>query len=112
MLLGGERNLVEREVNQEDQKGLVEARSVRQMYVPGLEGESVKSGGTETRAEVVFRMVRERRCQSMALGMAGKEVGRVRRKDSIDVRPSIADPSTTSRTIKPRREGGGMVEAR
>ena len=115
MLEGGERNLVERSVNQEDQKGLVEERSVRQVYVSGLSGllgECVRSGGTETRAEVVLRMVRERVCQSMALGMEGKEVGRVSRKDSIDERPSMADPSTTSSTMKPRRDGGGAVEAR
>ena len=33
ILDGGERNLVDREANQEDQKGLVVERSVRQMYV-------------------------------------------------------------------------------
>ncbi len=47
----------------------------------------------------------------MALGMEGKQVGRVRRKLSIDARPSMADPSTTSRTMKPRREGGAVVDA-
>ncbi len=35
ILDGGERNLVDREANQEDQKGLVVERSVRQMYFSG-----------------------------------------------------------------------------
>lgn len=103
--------MVEREVNQEDQNGFVEERSVRQVYVTGLLVESVSRGGTETRADVVLRMVRERRCQFIALGMEGKEVGLVRRKDSIDDRPSMADPSTTSSTMKPRSDEGGAVEA-
>lgn len=115
---GGDRNFVERSVNQADQNGLVEERSVRQKYFVGPleESEEVSwgcmRGGTETRADVVFRMVRERRCQSIALGMEANDAGRVRRKLSIDDRPSMADPSTTSRTIKPRREAGGEVEPR
>ena len=79
MLLGGERNFVERWSNHSAQKGRVADKSVCQTYLLGEESEAVIRGGTETRAERVFRSVRERRCQSIALGMEGKEVGRVRR---------------------------------
>lgn len=85
-MLGGCRNLVERSVNQSGQKGCVAERSVRHVKVfvsvsvllVGLVV-GVRRGGTLMRAEVVLRIVRERRCQSIAEGMEGKDCGRVER---------------------------------
>jgi hypothetical protein len=63
----------------------VAERSVRHLHWDGdevveVEGlSSVRRGGTETRAELVLRMVRERVCHSMPLAREGKEVGRVER---------------------------------
>ena len=80
------RNFLESPTNQFSQKGLVAERSVRHLHWDGDEvvGEeeelsSVRRGGTETRAELVLRMVRERVCHSMPLAREGKEVGRVER---------------------------------
>ena len=74
-----ERNLLERLVNQEGQKGCVVVRSVVQVYCVE-EGEvGLRSGGTLTRAESVLRRVRLRRCHSMAEAREGKVVGRVER---------------------------------
>ena len=66
--------------------------------------EDVKSGGTDTRAEVVSRMVRDRVCHSMPEAMDGNDRGRVERYCSMCCRASIAEPSTMSRTPKPRME--------
>jgi hypothetical protein len=78
------RNFLESPTNQFSQKGLVAERSVRHLHWDGdevvVEGlSSVRRGGTETRAELVLRMVRERVCHSMPLAREGKEVGRVER---------------------------------
>jgi hypothetical protein len=75
---------LESPTNQFSQKGLVAERSVRHLHWDGdeviVEGlSSVRRGGTETRAELVLRMVRERVCHSMPLAREGKEVGRVER---------------------------------
>src|SRR5271168_1047342 len=76
------RNFLESPTNQFSQKGLVAERSVRQIHWDGddvvEEGlSSISRDGTETRAELVLRMVRERVCHSMPLAREGKEVGRV-----------------------------------
>src|SRR5271170_205450 len=78
------RNFLESPTNQFSQKGLVAERSVRQIHWDGddvvEEGlSSISRDGTETRAELVLRMVRERVCHSMPLAREGKEVGRVER---------------------------------
>ena len=81
------RNFLESPTNQFSQKGLVAERSVRQIHWDGddvVEEEeeglsSISRDGTETRAELVLRMVRERVCHSMPLAREGKEVGRVER---------------------------------
>lgn len=78
------RNFLESPMNQFSQKGLVAERSVRQVHWDGddvvEEGLfSIRRDGTETRAELVLRMVRERVCHSMPLAREGKEVGRVER---------------------------------
>ena len=100
-----ERNLDDSPVNQSDQKGFVSWRLVRHSHGPsdGFVG-SMRSGGTDTLAEVVLRIVRERVCHSMPEARDGKDVGRVMRYCSIDCRASMADPSTTSSTPKPRSE--------
>jgi hypothetical protein len=79
------RNFLESPTNQFSQKGLVAERSVRQVHWDGddvVEEEgfsSISRDGTETRAELVLRMVRERVCHSIPLAREGKEVGRVER---------------------------------
>ncbi len=90
---GGERNLVLRFENQEGQKGWVRWRLVRKVYFVGWgggwgvevevvvdcagEGDGVIKAGTETRAEALLRIVRERVCHSIALVIEGNEEGRV-----------------------------------
>ena len=72
-------------MNQSDQKGFVSCRLVRHSHGPsGGSVGSTRSGGTDTRADVVLRMVRERVCHSMPEASEGNEVGRVMRYCSID----------------------------
>ena len=115
-------------MNQFSQKGFVSFRLVRQTHGrAGSEGvsSSYRSEGTETRAEVLFRIVRERvlfyvshcfkvqreekeketYCHSIPAVREGKRVGRVARYFSMPWRASIADPgASVSDTDEHKRE--------
>lgn len=72
------RNFFERPTNQPSQKGFVAPRSVRQNHL-SVAVDSSSSDGTETRADVVLRIVLDFRCHSMPEASVGKDFGLVER---------------------------------
>lgn len=108
------RNLLDKPTNQFSQNGFVAERSVRHVHCRWLPDaaevdeeliSSTSRGGTETRAEVVLRMVRERVCHSMPEARDGKEVGRVERYISILWRASSADPAYLGEWLEQVKDG-------